>query len=109
MGVKIYKEGHTCPIYWAKKVGLGVWSSLSVYVEGYATFTCPEGVFVSTPNGVENTIYPRDYESIKDGVIVPGNLNLDGTATVVDTRVSVSDDTVTFFLRMITKGNGFIP
>mgnify|MGYP002751426392 CR=1 FL=1 len=104
MGVKIYKEGHTYPIYWAKKVGLGVWSSLSVYVEGYARFTCPEGVFVSTPNGSENTIYPRDYESIKDGVIVPGNLNLDGTATVVDTRVSVSDDTVTFFLRNDHEG-----
>lgn len=104
MGVKIYKEGHTYPIYWAKKVGLGVWSSLSVYVEGYATFTCPEGVFVSTPNGSENTIYPRDYESIKDGVIVPGNLNLDGTATVVDTRMSVSDDTVTFFLRNDHEG-----
>ena len=104
MGVKIYKEGYTYPIYWAKKVGLGVWSSLSVYVEGYAMFTCPEGVFVSTPNGSENTIYPRDYESIKDGVIVPGNLNLDGTATVVDTRVSVSDDTVTFFLRNDHEG-----
>lgn len=97
MGVKIYKEGHTYPIYWAKKVGLGVWSSLSVYVEGYARFTCPEGVFVSTPNGSVNTIYPRDYESIKDGVIVPGNLNL-------DTRVSVSDDTVTFFLRNDHEG-----
>lgn len=97
MGVKIYKEGHTYPIYWAKKVGLGVWSSLSVYVEGYARFTCPEGVFVSTPNGSEDTIYPRDYESIKDGVIVPGNLNL-------DTRVSVSDDTVTFFLRNDHEG-----
>lgn len=97
MGVKIYKEGHTYPIYWAKKVGLGVWSSLSVYVEGYAMFTCPEGVFVSTPNGSENTIYPRDYESIKDGVIVPGNLNL-------DTRASVSDDTVTFFLRNDHEG-----
>lgn len=104
MGVKIYKEGHTRPIYWAKKVGLGVWSSLSVYVEGYARFTCPEGVFVSTPNGSENTIYPRDYESIKDGEIVPGNLNLDGTATVVDTRVSVSNDTVTFFLRNDHEG-----
>lgn len=97
MGVKIYKEGHTYPIYWAKKVGLGVWSSLSVYVEGYAMFTCPEGVFVSTPNGSENMIYPRDYESIKDGVIVPGNLNL-------YTRVSVSDDTVTFFLRNDHEG-----
>lgn len=115
MGVKIYKEGHTRPIYWAKKVGLGVWSSLSVYVEGSATFTCPtgpgldetypEGVFVSTPNGSENgpasseadSIYPRDYESIKDGVIVPGNLNL-------DTRASVSDDTVTFFLRNDHEG-----
>lgn len=97
MGVKIYKEGHTYPIYWAKKVGLGVWSSLSVYVEGYARFTCPEGVFVSTPNGAENTIYPRDYESIKDGKIVPGNLNL-------DTRASVSDDTVTFFLRNYREG-----
>lgn len=92
MGVKIYKEGHTYPIYWAKKVGLGVWSSLSVYVEGYARLTCPEGVFVSGSNGVENMIYPRDYESIKDGVIVPGNLNL-------DKKISVSDDTVTFFLR----------
>ena len=97
MGVKIYKEGHTYPIYWAKKVGLGVWSSLSVYVEGYATFICPDGVFVSTPSGSENTIYPRDYESIKDGVIVPGNLNL-------DTRVSVSDDTVTFFVRNDHEG-----
>ena len=97
MGVKIYKEGHTYPIYWAKKVGLGVWSSLSVYVEGYAMFTCPEGVFVSTPNGSENTIYPRDYESIKGGVIVPGNLNL-------DKRISVSDDTVTFFLRNDHEG-----
>ena len=97
MGVKIYKEGHTYPIYWAKKVGLGVWSSLSVYVEGYAMFTCPEGVFVSTPNGSENTIYPRDYESIKDGVIVPGNFNL-------DKRISVSDDTVTFFLRNDHEG-----
>jgi hypothetical protein len=107
MGVKIYKEGHTYPIYWAKKVGIGVWSSISVYVEGSATFTCPtgpgldetypEGVFVSTPNGSENTIYPRDYESIKDGKIVPGNLNL-------DTRVSVSNDTVTFFLRNDHEG-----
>lgn len=85
MGVKIYKEGHTYPIYWAKKVGLGVWSSLSVYVEGYATFTCPEGVFVSGSNGSENTIYPRDYESIKD-------------------RISVSDDTVAFFLRNDHEG-----
>lgn len=97
MGVKIYKEGHTYPIYWAKNVGLGVWSSLSVYVEGYAMFTCPEGVFVSTPNGSENTIYPRDYENIKDGEIVPGNLNL-------DTRMSVSNDTVTFFLRNDHEG-----
>lgn len=97
MGVKIYKEGHTYPIYWAKKVGLGVWSSLSVYVEGYARLTCPEGVFVSGSNGVENMIYPRDYESIKDGVIVPGNLNL-------DKKISVSDDTVTFFLRNDHEG-----
>lgn len=97
MGVKIYKEGHTYPIYWAKKVGLGVWSSLSVYVEGYARFTCPEGVFVSGSNGVENTIYPRDYESIKDGEIVPSNLNF-------DKRISVSDDTVTFFLRNDHEG-----
>ena len=97
MGVKIYKEGHTYPIYWAKKVGLGVWSSLSVYVEGYATFICPDGVFVSTPSGSENTIYPRDYESIKDGVVVPGNLNL-------YTRVYVSDDTVTFFVRNDHEG-----
>lgn len=97
MGVNIYKEGQACPIYWAKKVGLGVWSSLSVYVEGHARFTCPEGVFVSGSNGTENTIYPRDYESIKDGNIVPGNLNL-------DTRVSVSDDTVTFFLRNDHEG-----
>lgn len=97
MGVKIYKEGHTYPIYWAKKVGIGVWSSISVYVEGSATFTCPTGVFVSTPNGSENTIYPRDYESIKDGKIVPGNLNL-------YTRVSVSNDTVTFFLRNDHEG-----
>lgn len=97
MGVKIYSKGHERPIHWAKKVGIGVWSSLSVYVEGYATFTCPDGVFVSTPNGSENTIYPRDYESIKDGKIVPGNLNL-------DKRVSISDDTVTFFLRNDHEG-----
>lgn len=97
MGVKIYKEGHTYPIYWAKKVGLGVWSSLSVYVEGYAMLTCPEGVFVSTPGGPVDTIYPRDYESIKDGKIVPGNLNF-------DKRVSVSNDTVTFFLRNDHEG-----
>ena len=97
MGVKIYSKGHERPIHWAKKVGIGVWSSLSVYVEGYAMFVCPDGVFVSTPNGAENTIYPRDYESIKDGKIVPGNLNL-------DKRVSISDDTVTFFLRNDHEG-----
>ena len=104
MGVKIYKEGHTCPIYWAKKVGLGVWSSLSVYVEGYATFTCPEGGLCQHPQWSREHHLPQGLREHKGRCNSSRNLNLDGTATVVDTRVSVSDDTVTFFLRNDHEG-----
>lgn len=86
MGVKFYKEGHTYPIYWAKKVGIGVWSTLDLYVEGKVTLTCPDGVFVSAPGGPVNDIYPRDYENPKN------------------TKITVSNDTVTLFLRNDHEG-----
>ena len=100
MGVKIYSGGYERPIHWAKKVGIGVWSSLSVYVEGSATFTCPdetaadaEGVFVSDINdsvdgltsSVADSIYPRDYDKAKK-------------------TVTVSDQSITFFLRNHHEG-----
>mgnify|MGYP000884779687 CR=1 FL=1 len=92
MGVKIYSGGYERPIHWAKKVGIGVWSSLSVYVEGSATFTCPDetaadasGVFVSDINDSVDTIYPRDYDKAKK-------------------TVTVSDQSITFFLRNDHEG-----